>query len=80
MADMKVEEEERRAKGLPTERERFRDSDDEDIVEDEEEQDSGEDAPRMGYDEEGRWVDITRARRIRDPNMEADGSKWPRPA
>lgn len=70
MKDMKLEEEDRRARGLPTERERFPDSDDEDMDDGENEDD---DLP------ENRRFDITRARKVQDPSMEPDGSKWPVP-
>lgn len=72
MADMKVEEEERRAQGLPTTREQFEDSDEGDAQMDDSD----------GADEEtkgDRYIDMARARRVYDPAMEADGSKWPRP-
>jgi len=75
MADMKVEEAERRAKGLPTERARFPDSDEEVEQDDDvEDSDHGDDsAPN------DRSINMARARRVQDPAMEADGSKWPRP-
>ena len=77
MADMKVEEAERRAQGLPTEREKFGDSDDEDVAEEEDEEDESTQRDTETPDE--RMIDMTRARRIQDSGMEADGSKWPRP-
>ncbi|KAG8868464.1 hypothetical protein FRB97_002363 [Tulasnella sp. 331] len=78
MADMRVEEEERRAQGLSTTRDRF---DDEVIVSDEDEEgDKGGDADEDEDDmNEGRFLDVTRARRVQDPSMDADGSRWPRP-
>lgn len=77
MADMKVEEAERRARGLPTDRERFPNSDDED-----EDMPAANDSDSDGVDggsNTGPSIDMRRARRVHDPAMEADGSKWPRP-
>lgn len=79
MADMKVEEAERRARGLPAERERFADSGDaEDADMGDSDGDSGEDE-EGGDGDDDRFMDVTRARRVQDPAMEADGSRWPRP-
>ncbi|KAG8935307.1 hypothetical protein FRC01_003058 [Tulasnella sp. 417] len=78
MADLQMEEEERRKRGLPTERERFPDSDDDDANQEEmENENDGEDdleqyVPRN-------YIDMRKARKITDPQMESDGSKWPRP-
>ncbi|KAG8998352.1 hypothetical protein FRB94_006925 [Tulasnella sp. JGI-2019a] len=72
MADMKVEEAERRASGLPTNRDRFPDEDE--VMSEEDEGDNEEEDEK-----EGRFMDVTRARRVQDPSMEADGSRWPRP-
>lgn len=77
MADMKVEEGERRARGLPVERERFPDSDDEDQDMPVEEDSDSEGVDGVAMD--GPSIDMRRARRVHDPAMEADGSKWPRP-
>ena len=65
-----MEEQGRLAQGLPIERERFADSDDDDDS-------SMPDEER--HEGNARYVDLTRARRVEDPEMAADGSKWPRP-
>ncbi|KAG8892622.1 hypothetical protein FRB99_002581 [Tulasnella sp. 403] len=78
MADMKVEEAERRAKGLPVERERFPDSDDEDEgVPLDDEMNEDDDVQSSAADD--RNIDLRRARKIQDPDMETDHPVWPRP-
>ncbi|KAG9019859.1 hypothetical protein FRB90_003450 [Tulasnella sp. 427] len=74
MADLRMEEEDRRKQGLPTERERFPDSDDEDGDDQEDDGDDLEQYVPRNY------IDMRKARKITDPQMESDGSKWPRPA
>lgn len=80
MADMKVEEAERRARGLPTKRDSFQDDD---IMSDEDqEQGDGDDDDGEEVEDDtkaGRFMDVTRARRVQDPTLDADGSRWPRP-
>lgn len=77
MADLQMEEEDRLKRGLPAERERFPDSDDEDMDGEGREDEEGDDdleqyVPRN-------YIDMRKARKITDPQMESDGSKWPRP-
>ncbi|KAG9044803.1 hypothetical protein FS837_007514 [Tulasnella sp. UAMH 9824] len=76
MTDLRMEEEDRRKRGLPTERERFPDSDDEG-AEQEEMEDDGEDDLEQSVPRN--YIDMRKARKITDPQMESDGSKWPRP-
>lgn len=78
MTDLRMEEEDRRKRGLPTERERFPDSDDDDADQEEmDEEGDGEDDLEQSVPRN--YVDMRKARKITDPQMESDGSKWPRP-